>query len=100
MFWWSASGESGGGRKKWFVCAVAMLLGISEPLAALAGPQVLQAGVDPYPSQRDRTVQGKIEHQHVSVHMKMLSCSGQVKLTQDKYRETGSVNLQLNEWCC
>lgn len=50
---------SGGGRKKWFVCTVAMLLGTSEPLAAPAGPVVLQAGADPYPSQRDRAVQGK-----------------------------------------
>lgn len=42
--------ESGEGRKKWFVCAVAMLLGISEPLDAPAGPGqhqlLLQAGAD------------------------------------------------------
>lgn len=61
-----------------FVCAMAMLLWISEPLAAPAGPGVLQAGADPYPSQRDRTVQGKSEHQQVLVHMKKLSCNGQV----------------------
>lgn len=59
MFWCSALAGSGGGRKKWFVCTVAMLLGTSEPLAAPAGPVVLQAGADPYPSQRDRAVQGK-----------------------------------------
>lgn len=59
MFWWSAVAGHGGGRKKWFVCAVAMLLGTSEPLAAPAGPGALQAGADPYPSQRDRAVQGE-----------------------------------------
>lgn len=41
----------------------------------------------------------KTEHQHVVLHVKKLPCDEQVKLMQDKYRETESVNL-LNEWGC
>lgn len=69
MFWWSASVGSGGGRKKWFVCAMAIHqldLGSCRQELTLILPRGTEQS------------RGKIEHQHILVHMKKLPCSGQV----------------------